>query len=88
MHWCKKWNDKKADIVINSYKRKAEVNKDEIPLIREFIRFPQTFWQIGLQMYWEQQQWEEEFFINRLTKYLDDCSERGAFVDNYFKGGD
>lgn len=30
--------------------------------MREFIRFPQAFWQIGLQVYWEQQPWGEEFF--------------------------
>ena len=56
--------------------------------MREFIRFPQAFWQIGLQVYWEQQPWGEEFFLNKLQRYLEDCDEREEFIDSYFKGGD
>ena len=34
--------------------------------------FPQSFWQIGLQYYWEQQPWNEEVFINKIIRYLED----------------
>lgn len=83
-----KWEERKADLILNSYEKIIGVEKYELPLIREFLRFPQTFWQIGIQVYWEQQPWTEEFFINKLQKYLDDCSEREKFINSYFKGGD
>lgn len=79
-----KWEKEKADIVLDSYNQNIEVNKYEIPLIREFIRFPQTFWQIGIQVYWEQQPWTQEIFVNKLQRYLEDCEEREKFIDNYF----
>ena len=64
-----------------------DVSEEEVPIIREFIRFPQAFWQIGLQVYWEQQPWGEDFFINKLEKYLDDRELREKFIDSYFVGG-
>ncbi|SFC33930.1 CotS family spore coat protein [Clostridium uliginosum] len=84
----RKWDEKKANIVLNNYEKIIEINKKEIPIMREFIRFPQSFWQLGIQVYWEQQSWGEEFFINKLKLYLEDIQEREEFIDNYFKGGD
>lgn len=83
-----KWSSRKADIIMYSYEKVFETGTDELPLMREFIRFPQTFWQIGIQVYWEQQPWGEEFFVSKLQKYLNDCKEREEFIDCYFKGGD
>ncbi|AQR93241.1 CotS family spore coat protein [Clostridium saccharoperbutylacetonicum] len=82
-----KWEMEKADLIFKSYKENMEVSKEELPIIREFIRFPQAFWQIGLQVYWEQQPWGEEFFINKLVKYLEDRGLREKFIDSYFVGG-
>ena len=83
-----KWSSRKADVIIYSYEKLLEIKKSEIPIMREFIRFQQAFWQLGIQVYWEQQPWGEEFFINKLKRYLEDCSEREEFIDSYFKGGD
>jgi CotS family spore coat protein len=82
-----KWEEEKSNIILNSYRKNIEIKKEEIPIIREFIRFPQAFWQMGLQVYWEQQPWGEEFFINKLVKYLDDCEPREKFINSYFSGG-
>ena len=82
-----KWDDERSDLILNAYKKNMEVREDELPLIREFMRFPQAFWQIGLQVYWEQQPWGEEFFLNKLEKYLDDCEIREKFINSYFNGG-
>lgn len=82
-----KWEKEKADLILKAYKENMDVSEEEIPIIREFIRFPQAFWQIGLQVYWEQQPWGEDFFINKLEKYLDDRELREKFIDSYFVGG-
>ena len=81
-----KWEKEKADLILRAYKSNMEVKEEEIPIIREFIRFPQTFWQIGLQVYWEQQPWGEEFFQNKLERYLEDCEFREKFINSYFSG--
>ena len=83
-----KWDSRKANLIFYSYEKVGSVEKYELPIMREFMRFPQAFWQIGIQAYWEMQPWGEEFFINKLKKYLSDSDEREEFIDSYFKGGD
>ena len=51
---------------------------------REFIRFPQVFWQVGIQYYWEQQPWGEDFFIEKINRYLEDIDYREEFLEEYF----
>lgn len=82
-----KWDEEKCDLIIDAYRKNMDVRDDEMPLIREFMRFPQAFWQIGLQVYWEQQPWGEDFFVSKLERYLDDRELRGKFINSYFSGG-
>ena len=42
---------------------------------------------MGLQVYWEQQPWGEDFFQSKLEKYLDDREAREEFINGYFSGG-
>lgn len=80
-----KWSSEKADLIINNYCITNDVNDDEFEIMKYFIMFPQSFWQIGLQYYWEQQPWGEEFFINKINKYIEDIDDREEFLDEYFR---
>lgn len=80
-----KWSREKADLIIENYSLSNNVAKDEFNIMKYFIKFPQSFWQIGLQYYWEQQPWGEEFFINKLNRYLEDIEYREEFLEGYFK---
>ena len=77
------WNKDVANFILNSYSNSYGLFYDEIKLMKGFIRFPQGFWQIGLQYYWEQQPWGEEFLINKLNKYLKDREGREEFLENF-----
>ncbi|MDU5109984.1 MAG: CotS family spore coat protein [Clostridium sp.] len=79
-----KWNRKRAEYIIDNYSECHYLNKEEFRLMKGFIMFPQGFWQIGLQYYWEQQPWGEEFLMNRLNKYLRDREEREDFLEDFF----
>lgn len=79
-----KWDSKKCENIINSYSSVKKINMEQLMLMKEFIRFPQVFWQIGLQKYWEMQPWSEELFLNKLSKYLEDRNEREYFINSFF----
>lgn len=79
----KRWGEDKVNIIMKEYEKLISVKDEEKDIIREFIRFPQAFWQIGIQAYWEQQPWKEEIFLNKLTKYLDDIKYREEFLKNF-----
>lgn len=78
-----KWSNNTASLILNSYSKANSISNDELKLIKGFIRFPQAFWQIGLQYYWEQQPWREEILINKISKYLKDRDNREKFIDNF-----
>lgn len=80
-----KWSSEKADLIINNYCKSNNVCNEELEVMKCFIKFPQSFWQIGLQYYWEQQPWGEAFFINKINKYLDDIDDREEFLEEYFR---
>lgn len=80
-----KWSKEKANLIIDNYCKSNDLNNDEFKLMGDFISFPQAFWQIGLQYYWEQQPWGEKFFEDKINKYLDDIEYREEFIESYFQ---
>lgn len=80
-----KWSVEKASLILNSYSKTHDLYEEELKLMKGFIEFPQGFWQIGLQYYWEQQPWGEEFMVNKISKYLNDREERERFIEEFFR---
>jgi CotS family spore coat protein len=78
-----KWDLKSAIYILNIYDSIYKVFKDDIAIMAAFVEFPQEFWQIGIQYYWEKQPWEEENFINRLNRIELDRNERQEFVEEF-----
>ncbi|WP_300382569.1 CotS family spore coat protein [Clostridium sp.] len=78
-----RWNKDTAKLIIDNYSLTNNISKDQLKLMKAFIGFPQGFWQIGLQYYWEQQPWGEEFLIKKINKYLDDRKARERFLEDF-----
>lgn len=78
------WNSDTANLILNNYSKSNNIYDEELNLMKSFIRFPQEFWQRGLQCYWEQQPWGDEFLGNKILKYLDDVDKREAFLEEFF----
>ena len=79
-----KWSVDTGKLILKNYCKSNNVYEEELNLMKSFIRFPQEFWQRGLQYYWEQQPWGEAFIENKILKYLDDVEERELFIENFF----
>lgn len=78
-----KWELNSALSIINSYSTINKVKKDEIPIMASFMEFPQDYWQIGIQYYWEKQPWKEDFFLNRLKRTIEDRHKKQEFIDEF-----
>lgn len=79
-----KWSKERGSLILNSYSKIAEVTEEELKVMGYFMEFPQDFWQLGIQMYWEQQPWSEELFLSRLSKYIEDRDIRTLFINSFF----
>lgn len=77
-----KWSIENAFIILETYNEVYPLLKEEIPVMAAFLEFPQDYWQIGIQYYLEKQPWEEDFFIKRLIKVIEDRDERQGFIDD------
>lgn len=78
-----KWSIEDALFIIDSYSSIYPLRQNVFPIMAAFLEFPQDYWQIGIQYYWEKQPWGEEFFIKKLNKYLEDRDMRQEFIDDF-----
>lgn len=78
-----KWNVKDATFILSLYSKSNGIHLNEIPIMAAFMEFPQEYWQIGIQYYWEKQPYGEEFFVNKLKKIIDDRADRQEFIDDF-----
>lgn len=78
-----KWDMDNALFILNAYDRVYEIKYDDIPIMAAFMEFPQDYWQIGIQYYWEKQRWSEDFFLKKLTKICEDMGEKQEFIEKF-----
>jgi len=78
-----KWDMEDAIKIIDSYSTIKMVSKRDIPIMAAFMEYPQDYWQVGIQYYWEEQPWGEDFFIKKLKKTIEDREEKQEFIEDF-----
>jgi CotS family spore coat protein len=78
-----KWSIENANLILKKYDIINKLKYIDIPIMAAFMEFPQDYWQIGIQYYWEKQPWTEEFFIKKLNRIYDDKEEKQEFIDEF-----
>ncbi|MCC9293703.1 CotS family spore coat protein [Clostridium sp. MT-14] len=78
-----KWRLDNATFIIDAYSAINNVRQEDIPIMAAFMEFPQNYWQIGIQYYWEEQPWGEEHFIKKLNKIFRDRQDRLEFIEEF-----
>lgn len=78
-----RWDINNAVQLLDAYNSIYKVEATDIPIICAFMEFPQDFWQVGIQYYWEKQPWGEDFFLKKLSKICEDKEEKQDFIDEF-----
>jgi CotS family spore coat protein len=78
-----KWDIRNALHILNVYNLTNNVERLDIPIMAAFMEYPQEYWQIGIQYYWEKQTWGEEFFLKKLEKIYEDEWDRQDFLEEF-----
>jgi CotS family spore coat protein len=78
-----KWKMESANFILDTYNVINNVRQEDIPIMAAFMEFPQNYWQIGIQYYWEKQPWGKDFFIKKLNKMLKDVEARSEFIERF-----
>lgn len=80
-----RWSVEDAIYILDCYSKISKVYEDDIPIMTAFIEFPQDYWQVGIQYYWEKQPWEEDVFMKKINKICEDQEGKSEFL-NKFRG--
>ncbi len=78
-----RWNEERMKIVLRAYRKAHILEQEDIEIMAAFMEFPQDYWQRGIQYYWEEKPWGEDFFIRKLKLYADDRDERQDFINKF-----
>ncbi|MBC8059044.1 MAG: CotS family spore coat protein [Clostridiaceae bacterium] len=76
-----KWGMANAAYILDCYNSVYKIENSDLPIIASFIEFPQEYWQLGIQYYWEKQTWGEKYFNTKLMKIKEDREDRQIFVN-------
>ena len=80
-----KWSIENALLIMDEYNATNSIYKSDIEVMAAFMEFPQEYWQIGIQCYWEKRIKGEEFFIKKLEKMHDDEECKQIFIEEFRK---
>ena len=80
-----KWNLENTLFIMDEYDETFSIYKSDIEVMAAFMEFPQEYWQIGIQYYWEKKNWGEEFFLKKLEKMNEDKEEKQILIDKFRK---
>lgn len=78
-----RWDLENAKEVLESYGKCHDLCKEDIKIMAAFMEFPQDYWQRGIQYYWENQPWGEDFFLKKLNLFINDVEEKQEFIDTF-----
>ncbi|MEG1256443.1 CotS family spore coat protein [Clostridium sp.] len=78
-----RWGEDRMRIILKSYISVHELEQDDIEIMAGFMEFPQDYWQRGIQYYWEEKSWGDEFFLKKLKLYADDIDDRQEFINKF-----
>jgi CotS family spore coat protein len=80
------WRMDNCKSIIKEYNSIYQIEQEELQIMAAFMEFPQDYWQRGIQYYWENKNWGEEFFIKKLNKYIEDREEKKEFIEELRNG--
>jgi len=80
-----KWSIENALFIMDEYNATNVIYKSDIEVMAAFMEFPQEYWQIGIQCYWEKRIKGEEFFIKKLNKMHEDEACKQIFIEKFRK---
>lgn len=71
--------------ILKEYHSVARLSAEELEVMRVLLIWPQDFWQVGLQYYYEKLPWPRERFLKKLESKIKDWKEREDFLREFPK---
>lgn len=79
------WRQELCDFILSEYQVISKLTPEEFEVIYILLCWPQEFWQVGLQYYYEKLPWPKERFIKKLRHKIEYRAVRNKFLTEFPK---
>ena len=79
------WNIDYAKAILDSYNEISPLEEDEYRLIFAFLLFPQRYWRLANRYYYNEVNWAQNTFINKLEKLIAEQNSYLNFIEEFKK---
>jgi CotS family spore coat protein len=77
------WRPELSSFILEEYQQISQLTPEEIEVMYVLLCWPQDFWQVGLQYYYEKLPWPKERFIKKLQHKIDYRAARNKFLAEF-----
>ena len=77
------WNIDFAKAIIDGYNSENEIEEDEYKIIYAFLQFPQRYWRLANRYYYNEVNWGQNTFANKLENIIKEQEEYIKFLDEF-----
>lgn len=77
------WNINLCRFILQEYHRVSPLTPEEIEVMYVLLSWPQDFWQVGLQYYYEKLPWPPRRFLKKLESKIDHRFQKEQFLRDF-----
>jgi CotS family spore coat protein len=77
------WNSSLARFILKEYHQTGHLTQEELEVMHVLLHWPQDFWQVGLQYFYEKLPWPKERFLKKLESKVDSRLARERFLREF-----
>lgn len=77
------WNGESCRIILREYQQVDRLAPEELEVLRILAHWPQDFWQVGYQYYYEKLPWPMERFLKKLQRKINSMLAREKFLKEF-----
>jgi CotS family spore coat protein len=79
------WDMNYARAIIDSYNSVSELNNEEYKVLYAYLQFPQRYWRLANRYYYNEVNWGQNTFYNKLQGIVDERENYLKLLDEYEK---
>ncbi|AGK95370.1 CotS family spore coat protein [Clostridium pasteurianum] len=77
------WDIKYAKLIIDSYNKISPLEEYEYRVLYAFLLFPQRFWRLCNRFYYNEVNWGQSTFNNKIQELIDEREKFNKFIDDF-----
>lgn len=79
------WDIEYAKLIINSYNNVLPLKDEEYRILFAFLLFPQRFWRLSNRYYYNEVNWAQNTFGNKIQELIDEKENYMTFIEDFKK---